>query len=978
MTRTLKHCLTRLGALAFALLISSQALFGLQSGRELSQYSRRVWNTSNDLPQNAVTAILQSSDGYLWLGTQGGLARFDGVAFTIFDAADSAFLADSFITALAESPPGVLWIGTRQGLLRLEDRNFERITEEDGLPHPYVRSLLGDSRGRLWIGTYGGGVAVLESGEEALYRQVEGLSNGFVRALFEDRRGDIWIGTSEGLNRLSSTGLKVFDERSGLSSDFIRAVAEDSDGRLWVGTEGKGLFLLNPETERFRRDLELEGVMSVRALQEDSHGGLWIGSESQGLIRVRDGRRAQLAQADGFPHDSVLSLLEDREGSLWVGTRAGLVQLLDGTVTAYTAREGLGSESVRAIYQDSEGRLWVGTEGAGVQVFQDGRFVDPSLPEEIAAARVRSILQDSGGGLWLGTRIGLLEYRDGRVRRYGTQQGLANDVVNALAEHPAGTLWIGTGGGGISQLRDGVFSTINMESGLSSDRVRVLHASVSGDLWVGTEEGLDRVSASGIRGYRTEDGLTNRFVFSLREDLDGDLWVGTEGGLWLLADDRFTSFVEANALLSVPVFQILEDDLDHLWLSSPRGIFQVEKAALKEWAQTGAGPVRVERFTEADGMLSSECAGGTQPAGWKTRDGKLWFPSLRGVAMIDPANLDRDRAAPQPLIERVASGSREHWSQGPVRFSAGVNTLEVNFTAPSFVAPSHIRFRYKLEGFDPDWIQSGFRRAAFYTNLAPGAYRFLVSASHNGRVWSNPPDSLDLEFAPAFYQTRLFQVLSLLLAAGVVAGFFRYRLRVVEARRQELQQVVEERTDQLRRANQALRELASVDDLTGLTNHRRFQEELQTEWRRAARSQRPLTLIVIDIDFFKRFNDTYGHLAGDACLKAVAHCLSGWVRREAEILARYGGEEFVALLPEISLEEGTRLADEMRCSIEALNIRHEDSSAGPVVTVSAGVASTVPDLERPPSWLFEAADRALYEAKHSGRNRVAVHPPKVG
>ncbi len=955
--------------LVMAGFLSVPGLRALQPDRELSQYSRHFWNTSDDLPQNVITALLQSADGYLWVGTQGGLARFDGVRFRTFDRSTSPAFTDAFVTSLTEDRRGHLWIGTRQGLLRYDGMRLGRMTTEQGLPHDYIRSLLCDSQGRLWVGTYGGGLGLLVDGEPTSFEQPDRLVDEFVRVLFEDRQGSLWIGTSQGVYRLREGRFEVFGESHGLGSEFIRAITQDGQGRIWVGTEGAGLFYL--EGDRFRPYAGMLDVVSVRVLYADAEGSLWAGSDRAGLVRLRGDRQSRLTRETGLPHDSVWSLWQDREGSLWVGTRGGLVQLKDGSVTTFTAREGLQNESVRSIYQDAQGRLWVGTEGGGPQVFEEGRFVDPGLPDLLGSARVRSILQDRSGTLWLGTRIGLLGYHQGRVRRFSTHNGLPFDVVNALAEQPAGTIWIGTSGGGLSRLQGETIITLTNAQGLLSDHIRALYPSQqTGDLWIGTEAGLNRIAPGSIQVLPGPDGLDQHFVLAIMEDSSGNLWLGTAGGLFLWNGERVVDFSALDGALGVTIFQILEDQDQKLWLSSPQGVLKIEKSDLLRLVETGRGMLRVQRFTEADGMLTSECAGGTQPSGWRTQDGRIWFPSLRGVVMIDPKPPLRDQTLPLPLIEEVRAGIEVFHPERPLELTPESSTLVFNFTAPSFFAPSRLRFRYRLEGFDHDWVNVGVRRSADYTNLPPGSYRFQVAVSRDGVSWGDPVSSAPIRLAPALYQTLWFRVLAALLLALAVAGLFRYRIRTLEARRRHLEEMVAERTEQLRLANQSLQELASVDDLTGLTNHRRFQEELQSEWRRGARAQRPLTLILLDIDCFKRFNDSYGHLAGDACLKSVAACLSQWVRREGEVLARYGGEEFVALLPDVSLEEGVQLAREMREAIQTLGMEHRDSTAASVVTVSAGVASAIPDLVRDPSWLFKAADSALYRAKHSGRNRV--------
>ncbi len=938
----------------------------------LSRFTFRLWNTSDGLPQNVITAMHQTPDGYLWVGTQGGLARFDGVSFTVFDPSTEPAFADRFITALAGDLDGALWVGTRQGLIRYRDGAFQRLTQADGLPLDYVRSLWVENSERVWIGTYGGGLALWEKGNIRPMPLWEGSEEAFVRALFQDSENRFWVGTSKGLMMVQDGHARRFGEEDGLRSLFIRAVAEGPPGTVWVGTENGGLHVV--------RDGKLEPVWpetprTVRALHAGRDGGLWVGSQASGLLRLTEGKRAWLTEAEGLPHNSVWCLLEDGEGSLFLGTRVGLVQIKRGRVRTLTAREGLDHESVRSILQGRDGRIWAGTEESGLQGFSDGRFFSPRLGPLVARAEIRSMFEDRSGALWLGTRLGVLRVADNQVTRPGVQDGLSKQGINAFEEDSDGAIWIGTAASGVWRYFQGSVTVLGEQEGLSSNLVRVLLRARDGRLWVGTEDGLNRVGPEGVQVFTTKDGLSDDLVFALHEDRDGRLWVGTSGGLSVMSDREGLIDCSRLAIRDNPfdetIFRILEDDRGTLWMSTQRGVLRVDRRRLLQTAREG-GKLEWERLNELDGMATSECNGGTQPAGWRMNDGTLWFPSVLGIAVIDPHDADPSRQPPGAIVESVQAEERFFPIQSKVRVPVGIQSLQINYTAPSFQTPDRIVFRYRLDGFDRDWVAAGKRRSAFYTNLGPGDYLFRVSASADGTVWSAREAVAHLYLEPAWHQTKVFRVLAAFLMVGLVIGLYGLRVQVLKNRRGELEKLVHRRTLDLQTANRALRELAAVDGLTRLANHRSFQSRLQAEWRRAARGARPLSLILIDIDFFKKFNDTYGHLAGDRCLKAVAHALKQLVRREGELLARFGGEEFVALLPDVGLEEATQLAENARLEIEALGIQHAASSISSVVTVSAGVACQVPTPDRHPDLLFDAADRAMYQAKAEGRNRVAV------
>jgi len=1016
-----------LAVVVTAHLAGCPTLQALDPTKRIGQFPRTRWDRVDGLPFSGITALTVTSDGYLWIGTQEGLARFDGARFVVFDKSSVAAFEDHFITSLAPGEAGELWIGTRRGLLRYRQGGFERFGADHGLPYEYVRTLLRDRVGRLWIGTYGGGLALWRDGVdhgsgaadgggvERVWGEADGLLHPIVRALCEDPSGVLWIGTSGGLHRLDpeapGSPLTAFTTADGLPSDFIRALAMDEDGSLWVGTEGGGL-------ARRRRDgrftaAETPVVRTVGALLVDRDGQLWVGSDGEGLWRRQEDRVeawTATGAAGDLPHDAVWSLLEDPEGSVWIGTRGGLVHLWDGDVTSITSEQGLTSDDVRTVYQEPDGMLWIG--GQGLDRWLDGEILPPppSLSLSLAAGpgrdEVRTVLRTSEGSLWLGTPRNLKRLDESGVRVYSAAEGLAAGSVNALAEDPSGALWVGTAGGlsrfeGDDEARETLFSSWTSAQGLPDDSVRALLPDPSGGLWVGTEAGLAHWRAGEIE---TLGRLGKVFVLSLYLDADGVLWVGTSGdGLlrWQgsaavgslagvssrhgdsTASDStgVTRYRMRDGLFNDLIFQILEDDRGGLWMSCSKGLFRVDRDELERFARGETERVTSLWLDESDGMASAESNGGTQPAGWRARDGRLWFATARGVAVVDPADPLAPRAPPPLVIEEVRVDGEVREPRSPVRVGPGGSSVEIHYTAPSFVAPSKLRFRYRLEGFhEADrWEDAGARRAAYFTGLPPGDYRFEVTAAHGQGAWQPSGALLELELVPFFYQTPTFLALvaALLLLGGVVA--FRLRIRALRVRQQELERLVDRRTHELAEANQTLARLAVEDDLTGVPNHRKLQSALQDEWRRGVRSREALALLMIDIDHFKRYNDTYGHQQGDRCLRQVAQALAGCVHRPGDLVARYGGEEFAAVLPRTDRDAAHRLAEDMRRAVETLNLEHagvpDDAGAAGRVTLSVGVTSAVPSRELPPDLFLTTADEALYEAKTEGRNRVVFLAP---
>jgi ligand-binding sensor domain-containing protein/signal transduction histidine kinase len=789
----------------------------------VTQYAHRAWladQTDGSLPQNFVFAILQTRDGYLWIGTQEGLARFDGVRFTVFNTRNTPALRHNDIWKLLEDRDGNLWIGTSGGgLTRYRDGAFTNYGREQGLSSDHVQALWQDAQGALWIGTRGGGLNRFHDGKFTVYTVKDGLSHDTVYALGGDAAGNLWIGTDGGgLNQLRDGKFTAYTTRQGLPHDTVYAIHPDADGSVWVGTGG-GLGRL--QGERFTTYRMRDGLSNdnVRAIHRDRAGNLWLGTDGGGLNRYSHGRFAAFTSKLGLSSDSVGAIYEDREGSLWVGTDAGgLNRLKDSKFVGFGAPEGLANENARAILEDRDGALWVGTFG-GLFRFHEGRFRAFTTKDGLANDVVLSLAQTREGDLWAGTLGGgLSRYRNGRFTRYSKAEGLTNDTVLSLLEDRHGTLWAGTRSGGLHRFENGRFQAFTTADGLTSNDIRYLLESADGGLWIGTRGGgLNRYRDGKFTALTQAQGLSNDLVLSIHEDAAGTLWIGTfGGGLNRYRDGRFTSYTTKEGLLDDVVFQILEDSSGHLWLSSNHGISRIRKHELEEVAAGRATAVRPTSYGLADGMRSNECNGAHQPAGWKTRAGQLWFPTIKGIVAIDPDKIPRNAEPPPVVLEQVLVNGKPVAAAGEIELPPGRQTLEFRYAALSFLAPERVQFRHKLEGFDEDWVENGTRREAHYTNIPPGRYTFRVRASNNDGVWNEAGASQTLYLEPLFWQRRSFYLVYLLaLAAAGYAGMRLQRRRVHELQRREreLLHLMSERQqaeDALRAANRSL-ELRVID-----------------------------------------------------------------------------------------------------------------------------------------------------------------------
>ena len=961
-------------ACALGLILLGAPVTALGPDKAMTQYVHDVWQTDDGLPQNTVQAIAQTPDGYLWLGTRDGLVRFDGVRFTVFDTDNAPEIGHDFVLSLLTDARGRLWVGTAGGgLARYENGRFTRFTEAEGLPSSQVSALYEDRRGRLWVGTDGGGLVRLE-GDPFLSEASRGALGNRIRALAGDAES-LWVGTEAGLARLDDDGaLSSFTPEEGLSRLSVRSLLVDREGVLWVGTD-VGLNRL--ENGRFTVFTQDDGLSHdvIWSLHEDREGSLWIGTDGGGLNRRRDGRFTSFRSAQGLSNDSVYALFEDREGNLWIGTNlGGLNRLRDGRFTPFTTAEGLSNDYIRSVYEDREGNLWIGTEGGGINRMRDGRFTAFTTEDGLSNDIVFSILEDRQGSLWIGTDSGLTRLRDGRFEVFTADMGLTNDSVLALYEDRAGNLWIGTYAGGLNRLANGRFTAITTNEGLSSDTVNVLLEDREGDLWIGTRGGgLDRLRDGEITVFTKKDGLSDDLVFALHEDDEGSLWIGTYGGgLNRLKDGRFTAITESEGLYDNVIHRVIEDGLGNVWMSSNKGIFRVPKKELDEVADGKRARVEPVVYGTHDGMNNAECNGGAS-AGVRTRDGKIWFPTIEGVVRIDPRHLPTNRLEPPVAIEEVLVDDRPVEPSELLELPAGTRALEVHYTALSLTAPEAVRFRYRLEGYEDAWVEAGSRRAAYYTKLPPGRYRFRVIAANDDGLWNERGATLSVVAAPRYYETLWFRGFGVIFFLSAGPLFHRFRIRRLTRQKAELERLVAERTAEVEAANARLAQLAREDGLTGVLNRRAFDAALDEECRRASRSQTPLALVLLDIDSFKAYNDRFGHQAGDDCLRAVAQAVAGAQKRAGEVVARYGGEELAVILPGAAREGLGALAEHLRRRVFGLRLANPDADAAPFITVSVGVACVdAGEGDLRPADLVAAADRALYRAKQLGRDRVEI------
>ncbi len=840
--------------------LTESTRLGLSPQKSISQYQCDVWKKNDGLPQNSISAIIQTTDGFIWLATPEGLTRFDGLQFKTYNTNNTPAFETSSILSIYEDKQKRLWIGTNNGgLICYQNGKFIRYSTEDGLADNSITCISEDAEQQLWVGTHKG-LCKWTGSRFKIFSARDGLSSRDITALSLGKNGILWIGTSRGVSMYQKGKFEDYSRNKIIFiNKYITSIAEDSQNMLWIGSQS-GLVRYDQKNNQYKIYRISEGFNDdyVTKIFLDSRNTLWIGSQSGGISRITDAQRQKdsiqfeaFTVREGLSSNSISDIFEDYEGSLWIGlNRGGLNRLRDGKFTNYTSSEGLSDNVTNCLYQSKEGDIWIGTTGGGVNRFKNGKFIQVFDKENgLSSNYVRSITQDTNGNIWVATYGGGVnvitlkpKQSENNIKQFNSNDGLAGDIARVLLQDEKGAVWIGTKTG-LSKFQNEKFYNYTRQIGLSDNSIMCLSKDKKGNIWVGTENGgVNCIRPDqNIITYKQRNGIANNLVFTIYEDTKGNIWIGTKGGLSRIKDGKITSIFARDGLANDDIHSIIEDDKGRMWFSSNNGIFWVEKQALDSFLdarQNGNEPktkLQCTLYQEEEGMKSSDCATSAQPSVLKDQQGRLWYPTTEGLAVIHPLQIKINYIPPSLAIKTLIADNQEYLPSQEIRLKAGNNKIEIDFAALSFLAPARIQYQYRLLGssYQEEWIKAGNKREAYYTNLPPGKYRFEMKASNNDGIWSEQSQSIEFYIAPFFYQTWAFYILMAL--AIITTGFLIYywRIRALEQSKKALEKSVDERTQkiqaQYQEITQQARELETINQIIQIINQEvKFEKVLQS------------------------------------------------------------------------------------------------------------------------------------------------------
>jgi signal transduction histidine kinase/ligand-binding sensor domain-containing protein len=809
--------------------------------KAITQYTHEVWQTDHGLPQNSVNSIQQTKDGFLWLATQEGLVRFDGVQFTVFDKNNTPQIKNNHIVSLCLDKQGVLWIAMlSEGVLTYDQGVFSTVQNIPQISGTQLRHIYRDYNGGVWISTRDSGVVNIDSaGQVAHYTTRDGLVSNNIWEVVRDYKERVWVAADGGVSVITPDTILSFTQKDGLAAKENYGLLGSHSGDIWIGgRDGMQKFVL--ENNRLISQLHLtkeSGLpgSGVYEMITDQQGNMWIAG-NKGISRYYKGELTSFTEKEGLSERLINTIFVDREGNLWIGTDGGGLNVLkDGIFTSYSVKEGMPHNNTWTIYEDRKKNLWVGTD-EGLVLFEDAKKIKRiyNKKDGLSHGLIWSMTHDDGDGIWVGTINGLNRIVNEKVVPMPADIKFEDQAINSLLNDRTGTLWVGTAGAGLYKIQNNKKIRFGKDKGITNEFINVLSEDRNGNIIVGTDgDGLLVIrNDSVVNRYTTKQGLVSNFLYSCYVDSQNNIWIGSLGeGLSIFDGKTFHNFTMKNGMFDDVVFQILEDNFGRMWFSCNKGIYQVERQQFMDVINGTSSHISYTAYGKENGMSASECNGGTSPAGWKTSNGDLWFPTSRGVTMVDPRNITINTQPPLVVVEDMIIDNEYVDKNTAAIIPPGKQRFEFRFTGLSFDGPKKVRFKVMLDGYDKEWDDVRYRRAAYYSYLPPGEYTFRVIAANSDGVWNMEGASFPFVVQAHFYETRMFYVTVAVILMLMTYGTYRWRMRAIQARQEKLERLVEERTKNLTEANNAKSQLLSFvahDLKTPLITINSIAQEIKT------------------------------------------------------------------------------------------------------------------------------------------------------
>ncbi len=919
------------------------------------------------------------------MATWEGLARFNGLEWKVFDRDVIPGLSDNGIRALLASKDGRLWVGSaRNGLYSYFKGQWAAIPYGNEPGQSQITSLFEDKAGRIWIADASQSImALLPDGRLQQYPLRLPNAQNSALGFEEDSEGNIWLATRVGMAKLIKNHFELVPAFSS-SVSSVAVIAKAVDGNLLAVTDA-GLFkqsgatfLPVPGGERLGSHHQVESILVENADR------IMFGTQSEGLICLCNGRLEYFNTKNGLVNNRIATLFLDLEKSLWIGTNLGVTRIRTGQITRYARHNGLSDDYVRAVLKDMNGSLWVGTS-AGLNQISNNEISMITRASGMPSDSIYSLMQRKPDELWIGTAdAGITILEAGKFRRIASQEGLPSNQVRSLVADGE-KVWAGLGaraGGGVALIENERVTRL-----FGRDlAVRALFVDSKKRVWIGSTSGIFYIQNNEINQWK-KSGVNLQYAFAFYEDERGVLWVAADDGLYRIENELVTSIGLSRSIPNVPILGVIGKK-DDIWICTNKGVVRLDRKQLDGIAMGTEKVLSISGIDQSQGPLARlQCNGGGSPVMMLDAN-YLFFSTASGLALMDLVKQQKSTSKPQVLIESISVDGVPLSDQNLMAFGPGARRIDFTYSAPTFIAPEQVQYRVRLDGFDDNWQSPSTLNRVSYTNLSPADYVLNVEADDGFGQWSGKVAQYPFVVKPYVWQRFGFWfVLIALFATGVLAAY-RYAINNARLREKELEIIVTERTSEiqsyannlenisrereellsvLQKQTEGLAKLASEDALTGLANRRSLEMGYQRLFEQSRQEGRPISVAVGDIDLFKTINDNLGHSAGDDVIRQVALKLKQ-VTRGRDLVARIGGDEFVLIFPGMSAQATAEICDRLCRDIASLDFGMAYASLKVTMSIGVSDSTSAISLER----LIADADRALYDAKSSGRNRVVV------